>query len=68
MGYPGWSGCGALLRSREPLNKTVELATRRQNGQMDGVIRNSMPASACRPRRSPTVIRSTASDGSSDTH
>jgi hypothetical protein len=40
------------LRSREPLNPTVEFATRRQNGQMDGVIRSSMPALACLPGRS----------------
>jgi catechol 2,3-dioxygenase-like lactoylglutathione lyase family enzyme len=44
--YTSWSGCGALLRSREPLNSTVELVTRRQNGQIDGVIRSSMPALA----------------------
>ena len=50
-GYPSRSGCGALLRSREPLNRTVELATRRQNGQIDGVIRSSMPASACRRKQ-----------------
>jgi hypothetical protein len=30
---PNRSGCGALLPSREPLNATVESATRRQNGQ-----------------------------------
>jgi hypothetical protein len=47
LGYPNRSGCGALLRSREPLNPTVEFATRRQNGQIDGVIRSSIPALAC---------------------
>jgi hypothetical protein len=29
------------LRNREPLNSMVESATRRQNGQLDGVIRSS---------------------------
>jgi len=50
--YTNRSGCGALLRSREPLNSTVELVTRRQNGQIDGVIRSSMPALAGLPARS----------------
>jgi hypothetical protein len=27
--YPNRSGCGALFRSREPLNSTVEFTTRR---------------------------------------
>jgi len=35
-----------------PLNSTVESATRRQNGQMDGVIRSSILAAACLPTRS----------------
>jgi hypothetical protein len=63
--YPvgGWS----LLRSREPLNSTVEFVTRRQNGQMDGVIRSSMPARACLPARSSMTTCSTASTGSSAT-
>jgi hypothetical protein len=33
-----------LLLSREPLNSTVESTTRRQNGQIDGVTRSSIPA------------------------
>ena len=58
--YPNRSGCGALLRSREPLNSTVEFVTRRQNGQMDGVIRSSIPAAACLPARSSTTTCSIA--------
>ena len=65
--YPNRSGCGALLPRREPLNTTVESATRRQNGQMDGVIRRSIRAAACRPARSSTITRSIASTGSSVT-
>jgi DNA-binding beta-propeller fold protein YncE len=57
-------GCGALLRSREPLNSTVESTTRRQNGQIDGVMRSSMPARACLPGRSSITTCSTASTGS----
>lgn len=34
------------MRSREPLNSTVELVTCRQNGQIDGVILSSMRALA----------------------
>jgi hypothetical protein len=45
-------GAGQALCSREPENSTVELATRCQNGQMDGVIRSSIPAPACLPMRS----------------
>jgi hypothetical protein len=37
------------LWSREPLNSTVDRVTRRQNGQIDGVIRSSIRAAACRP-------------------
>ena len=39
------------MRNREPLNPTVEFATCRQNGQIDGVIRSSIPASACLPHK-----------------
>ena len=53
--YPNRSECGALLRSQEPLNPTVEFATCRQNGQMDGVILSSMPARACLPARSSMI-------------
>jgi len=55
------------LRNLEPLNLTVEPTTRRQNGQMDGVTRSSIRARACRPRRSSTTTRSTASTGCSAT-
>jgi hypothetical protein len=55
------------LRSREPQNSTAELATRRQNGQIDGVTRSSMPAAACLPTRSSTITRSSASTCSSAT-
>jgi hypothetical protein len=55
------------LRSREPLYSTVEAVTRRQNGQMDGATRSSMPAAACRASRSPTVTRSAAVTGRSVT-
>jgi hypothetical protein len=51
------------LRSREPLNSTVEAVTRRQNGQIDGATRSSMPAAACRASRSPAVTRSAAATG-----
>jgi hypothetical protein len=37
------------LRSREPLNSIVEVATSRQNGQIDGETRSSIPARARRP-------------------
>jgi acyl-CoA thioester hydrolase len=61
------SGCGALLRSREPLNATVEFSTRRQNGQIDGVTRSSMPAPACLRARSSMTTFSIASTCSSAT-
>jgi hypothetical protein len=64
---PGQSGSGAALRNREPLNSTVELVTRRQKGQMDGVTRSSIRAPACLPRRSSMTTRSTASTGCSAT-
>ena len=57
------SGWGAAFPSREPLNPTVEPATRRQKGQMDGVMRSSIRARACRPRRSSTPARSMAATG-----
>jgi hypothetical protein len=49
------------LRSREPLNPTVEFATRRQNGQMDGAIRNSTRAPACLFTRSSMLASQPAS-------
>jgi hypothetical protein len=55
------------LRSRDPLNSTVEAVTRRQNGQMDGTTRSSMSAAACLASGSSIVTRSIASTGRSVT-
>jgi undecaprenyl-diphosphatase len=55
------------LPSLQPLNSTVDRVTRRQNGQIDGVIRSSMLATTCSPRRSLIVTRRIASTCSSAT-
>jgi hypothetical protein len=53
-------GRSGALTSRCPLYSTVDSTTLAQNGQMEGVMRSSIPASACRARRSPASTRSIA--------